>query len=200
MSKSFFMPLLFLAAFSPLRAEESMHVGVQLGTAEAQGDFRNEMNEKRAIDIGIYVSIPVLKSLSIRPTLWFQKFPDLDNSYVYKSSRYSERGGETERWSAWMAGTDLIYHPEVLGKFHVLLGAYEKAWRLHSFGTYTATDNKGTTRSYGVDDTSTRNSLAAGVGMGWSFNHHVSVEARGVFATYRGLGYNTLEASLALQL
>ncbi len=182
-----------------LSAAEPMTPGLHLSIADAQGDFRNEMGSKHAPGLGLSLGIPLTRTLAVRPMVSFQSFTTLDYQYAYKSSRYSDLGAESARWSAWTMGADCLYRPGgPTGRLYFLAGAHMKVWRLHSFGTYTTSDRVNPTRTYTVNDASTKDEPALAAGLGWTFLRHVSVESRYVFGSYRGLTYNTLEASLVL--
>lgn len=185
-----------LAALGGLAAAEPMAPALHLGMATAQGDFRNEMGNHAAWDLGLSLAVPLTRTLTLRPGASYQAFPTLDNKYAYRSSRYSDVGAESARWSAWTLGTDLLYRPSgPEGRFYFLLGGHMKSWRLHSFGTYTTSDVLNSSRTYTVNDTGTKNEPAVSMGLGWTFNRHLSLEAHSVLASYRGLSYNTLQAS-----
>jgi hypothetical protein len=187
------IPCSFVSAATPM--VPSLH----LSLATAQGDFREEMGSKVGVGAALSLTIPVTSNLSFRPILSFQSFPTLNNQYTYKSARYSDRGDEEARWSAWSYGADCLYRPGgPQGRLYFLAGAHLKVWRLHGFGTYTTQDSLNATRSYSVDDTSTKNEPAAALGLGYTFNRHLSLEARSVLASYRSLSYNTLEMAFVL--
>ena len=181
------------SAASPL--VPSLH----LTAAEAQGDFREEMGSKVGQGLGLSLTIPLTKTLSLRPSLSYQDFPTLNSQYTYKSSRYSDRGQEISHWSAWSYGADCLYHPSgPEGHFYILTGVALKVWKLHGFGTYSSSTTGNPTRNYSVDDTSSKNEPAVAVGLGFTFNRHISFEARSVLASYRSLSYNTVELALVL--
>ena len=187
------LPYAFVSAATPM--VPSLH----LGFATAQGDFRNEMGSKTGVGAGLSLAIPVTSTPSFRPGLFFQSFPTLNNQYTYKSTRYSDRGAEDTRWSAWSYGADCLYRPGgSQGSLYFLAGAYLKVWKLHGFGSYTTQDSLNATRTYAVDDTSTKNEPAAALGLGYTINRHISLEARSVLASYRSLSYNTLEMAFVL--
>lgn len=180
-------------------AASPMVPNLHLGMAVAQGDFRNEMGSTHGLGAALSLTIPLTPTLSVRPMAAFQAFPTLNNQYAYKSTRYSDRGEEETRWSAWSYGADCLYRPSgPEGSLYFTAGAYMKVWRLHSFGTYVSSDRLNATRNYTVDDTSTKNEPSVAMGLGWTFHRHISIETRSVFASYRGLSYNTLEASIVL--
>ena len=188
-----------LLPFALVSAASPMVSSLHLGFATAQGDFRNEMGSKVGVGAGLSLAIPVTSTLSFRPSLSFQSFPALNNQYTYKSTRYSDRGDEDTRWSAWSYGADCLYRPGgPQGSLYFLAGAYLKVWKLHGFGSYTTQDSLNATRTYAVDDTSTKNEPAAALGLGCTFNRHISLEARSVLASYRSLSYNTLEMAFVL--
>jgi hypothetical protein len=167
--------------------------------ATAQGDFRNEMGSKLGLDAALSLTVPLTSTLAFRPVLSFQSFPTLNSQYTYKSARYSDRGDEDARWSAWSYGADCLYHPGgPQGSLYFLAGVYLKVWKLHSFGAYSTQDSLNATRTYTVDDTSTKNEPAVALGLGYSFNRHLSLETRSVLASYRSLSYNTLEMAFVL--
>jgi hypothetical protein len=183
---------LALAAEPPVPA-------LHLGVVEAQGDFRNEIGSKHALDTALSLSIPLTRTLAIRPLVAFQGFTTLANQYSYKSTRYSDLGTESKRWSAWTFGADCLYRPSgPQGRFYLLAGAAMKVWRLHSFGTYSTSDRVNPTRIYNVDDTSTKNEPALAVGLGYTLHRRVSLESRMVLGSYRGLSFNTLQAAVVL--
>lgn len=183
----------FASAASPL--VPNLHLGLVV----AQGDFRNEMGSAHGLGAALSLTVPLTSTLSVRPMAAFQAFPTLNNQYAYNSARYADRGEEETRWSAWSFGADCLYRPSgPEGSLYFTAGAYMKVWKLHGFGTYSTSDRLNVTRTYTVDDTSTKNEPALAMGLGFTFNRHVSLEARSVFASYRGLSYNTLEASLVL--
>ena len=187
------LPFAFVSAATPM--VPSLH----LGLATAQGDFRNEMDSKVGVGAALSLTVPVTSTLSFRPSLSFQAFPTLNNQYTYKSARYSDRGDEETHWSAWSYGADCLYRPGgPQGSLYFLGGAYLKVWKLHGFGTYTTQDSLNSTRTYSVDDTSTKNEPALALGLGYTFNRHLSLETRSVLASYRSLSYNTLEMALVL--
>ncbi len=172
---------------------------LHLSVAAAQGDFREEMGSKHGLGAALSLTLPLTATLSLRPTLAYQAFPTLNNQYTYKSTRYSDRGQENTRWSAWSYGADCLYRPNgPTGSLYLLAGAYLKVWKLHGFGTYTTTTTGNPTRIYTVDDTSTKNEPAIAMGLGYAFSRHFSLETRSVFGSYRSLSYNTLEAALVL--
>ncbi len=187
------LPYAFVSAATPM--VPSLH----LSLATAQGDFREEMGPKVGVGAALSLTVPLTSTLSFRPSLSFQSFPTLNNQYTYKSARYSDRGDEEAHWSAWSYGADCLYRPGgPLGSLYFLAGAYLKVWKLHGFGTYTTQDSLNATRSYSVDDTSTKNEPAAALGLGYTFNRHLCLEARTVLASYRSLSYNTLEMAFVL--
>jgi hypothetical protein len=167
--------------------------------ATAQGDFRNEMGSKVGFDAALSLTMPMTSTLAFRPVLSFQSFPTLNSQYTYKSARYSDRGDEEARWSAWSYGVDCLYRPGgPQGSLYFLAGVYLKVWKLHSFGAYSTQDSLNATRTYTVDDTSTKNEPAVALGLGYTFNRHLSLETRSVLASYRSLSYNTLEMAFVL--
>ena len=187
------LPQAFALAAVPM--VPSLHLEV----ATAQGDFREEMGSKKGLGAALSLAIPVTSTLSFRPILAFQSFPVLDSTYAYKSTRYSDRGSENARWSAWSYGADCLYRPGGPdGSLYFLAGAYMKVWKLHSFGSLTTQDALNPTRVYTVNDQSTKNEPAVAFGLGCAFNRHFSVEARSVLASYRALSYNTLELAVVL--
>jgi hypothetical protein len=182
-----------------LPAAAPMVPSLHLGLATAQGDFREEMGTKVGADTALSLTFPLTSTLSFRPMVAFQSFPTLNSQYTYKSARYSDRGDEETRWSAWSYGADCLYRPAgPQGSLYFLAGAYLKVWKLHGFGTYTTQDALNATRTYTVDDTSSKNEPALTMGLGYAFNRHFSLEGRNVFASYRSLSYNTLEMALVL--
>lgn len=191
--------VLGLAGCSLLPAAVPMVPSLQLSAATAQGDFRDEMGSKIGVGAGLSLTMPLTTTLSFRPKLAFQSFPTLNSQYTYKSTRYSDRGNEEARWSAWSYGADCLYRPSgPQGSLYFVAGAYLKVWKLHGFGTYTTQDSLTATRTYTVDDTSSKNEPALTLGLGYTLNRHLSVEARSVFASYRSLSYNTLEMAFVL--
>ncbi len=181
------------------RAESPMVPALQLSLAQANGDFREEMGSKTGLGAALSLTIPLTRTLALRPSVAFQAFPTLSNQYTYKSTRYSDRGAEEARWSAWSYGADCLYRPSgPAGSFYLSAGGYVKLWRVHSFGTYSTQDSLNGTRTYTVDDTTTKNEPALALGVGYTFNRHLSAEGRSVFASYRNLSYNTLELVLVL--
>lgn len=188
-----------LACCAFLSATEPMVPSLHLSLAKAQGDFREEMGTKTGLGAALSLTIPLTSTLAFRPILAFQSFPTLNNQYAYKSTRYSDRGEEDTRWSAWSYGADCLYRPGgPQGHLYFLAGAYLKVWKLHGFGTYTTQDSLNATRTYSVDDTSSKNEPSLAMGLGYAFNRHLSLEARSVFASYRSLSYNTLEMAFVL--
>lgn len=186
-------------AAEPLTATPHFVPNLHLVMSVAQGDFREEMGSKHGLGAGLSLTIPLTNTLALRPAVTFQAFPALSNQYVYKSTRYSDRGEEDTRWSAWTYGADCLYRPSgPQGSLYFSAGAYLKIWRLHGYGSYTTADRLNTTRTYIVDDTSTKNEPAVALGLGYTFHRHLSLETRSVFASYRGLSYNTLEAAVVL--
>ena len=180
-------------------AESPMVPAFHLSLAEANGDFREEMGSKVGLGAALSLTIPLTRTLALRPSVAFQAFPTLSSQYTYKSIRYSDRGAEEARWSAWSYGADCLYRPSGPdGSFYLAAGAYLKLWRVHSFGSYTTQDSLNGTRTYTVDDTTTKNEPALAMGVGYTFNRHLSAEARSVFASYRSLSYNTLELVLVV--
>jgi hypothetical protein len=172
---------------------------LHLGLATAQGDFRDEMGPKTGLGAALSLTVPLTSTLSFRPSLAYQSFPTLNSQYAYKSTRYSDRGDEEAHWSAWSYGADCLFRPGgPQGSLYFLAGAYLKVWKLHSFGAYTTQDSLNATRTYAVDDTSTKDEPAVALGLGWTFNRHLGLEARSVLASYRSLSYNTLEMALVL--
>lgn len=191
--------VLGLACCSLLPAAAPMVPSLQLSLATAQGDFRYEMGSKVGVGAALSLTIPLTATLSFRPNLSFQSFPTLNSQYTYKSTRYSDRGDEDARWSAWSYGADCLYRPGgPQGSLYFVAGAYLKVWKLHGFGTYTTQDSLTATRTYAVDDTSSKNEPAVAMGLGYTFNRHLSLEARTVLASYRSLSYNTLEMAFVL--
>ncbi len=188
-----------LACCAIAAAAPPMVPSLHLSLAVAQGDFREEMGSKQGLGAGLSLTVPLTATLSLRPAVAFQSFPTLNNQYTYKSSRYSDRGEEETRWSAWSFGADCLYRPSgPMGRLYFTAGAHIKVWRLHGFGTYTTSDRLNAAKTYSVDDTSTKNEPAVTMGLGCTYNRHLSLETRLVFASYRGLSYNTLEASFVL--
>jgi hypothetical protein len=184
-------------AFAP--AATPLVPNLHLGVAWGQGDFKNEIGSKHGLDVGLSLTAPLTTTLSIRPILAFQTFPTMNDQYVYKSSRYSDRGEENTRWNAWSIGADCVFRPQgPEGGIYFLAGAHMKAWGLHGFGTYSTSDRLNATRVYTVDDRRTKNIPGFALGLGYTFVRHVSFESRAVFTSYEGLSYNTLEASLVL--
>jgi len=195
-------PLLLSCALtvgSLAAAGEPLVPGLHLSLADAQGDFRNEMGTKHAQGAALSLAVPLTGTLTFRPMIAFQAFTTIDNEYAYKSTRYSDLGNESARWSAWSYGGDCLYRPGgPQGRLYFLAGAYMKVWRLHSFGVYTTSDRLNSTRTYSVNDIGTKNEPALAAGLGYTLFRHLSLESRYVFGSYRGLAYNTLEASLVL--
>jgi hypothetical protein len=188
-----------LASCSSLLATTPVVPSLHLGLATAQGDFRNEMGSKVGMDAALSLTIPMTATLAFRPMLSFQSFPTLDSQYTYNSARYSDRGNEDARWSAWSYGADLLYRPRgPEGSLYFLAGVYLKVWKLQSFGSYATQDSLNATRVYSLDDTSTKDEPAVALGLGYSFNRHLSLEARSVLASYRSLAYNTLGMALVI--
>lgn len=193
------MLTLGLCCGAPAAAAQPMVPNLHLVLAVAQGDFREEMGSKHGLGAGLSLTIPLTNTLALRPAIAFQAFPALNNQYVYKSTRYSDRGEEDTRWSAWTYGADCLFRPSGPGgSLYFTAGAYLKVWRLHGYGSYTTSDRLNATRTYIVDDTTTKNEPAIALGLGYSYNRHLGLEARSVFASYRGLSYNTLEAAVVL--
>jgi hypothetical protein len=193
--------LLALLATSGGYAGESLSWGIQAGLADAQGDFRGVMGSKLALDAGILARIPLTTSLSVRPTLEFQRFPALDSGYSYHSTRYNDLGNERDRWSAWIVGADMLYRPaNAPAPVYFLVGASLKMWRVHSYGSFTSSDKTNGTQSYSVDDTDTRDEPALSLGIGYALSRHAALETRMTFANYRKQAYNTLHLSLVLNL
>lgn len=191
--------VLGLAGCSLLPAAAPMVPSLHLTLATAQGDFRDEMGNKVGVGAGLSLTIPLTATISFRPNLSFQSFPTLNNQYTYKSTRYSDRGDEEARWSAWSFGGDCLYRPAgPQGSLYFVAGAYLKVWKLHGFGTYTTQDSLTATRTYVVDDTSSKNEPAVAMGLGYTFTRHMSLETRMVLASYRSLSYNTLEMAFVL--
>jgi hypothetical protein len=191
------IPSLVCAAFAA--AAEPVIPALHLSLAEASGDFREEMGSKLGLGAAMSLTVPLTRTFALRPTVAYQSFPTLNNQYAYKSTRYSDRGEEETRWSAWSYGADGLFRPGgPEGSLYFLLGGYLKIWRLHGFGTYTTQDSLNATRTYTVNDTSTKNEPALTLGLGWTLGRHVSVEGRTVVASYRSLSYNTVELSLVL--
>ena len=188
-----------LLPFALGSAAQPMVPSLHLDLVTAQGDFRNEMGSKLGLGAGLSLTIPMNSTLAFRPMLSFQSFPTLDSQYTYKSARYSDRGDEEARWNAWTYGADCLYRPGgPQGSLYFLAGVYLKVWKLHSFGTYTTQDSLNATRTYSVDDTSTKDEPAVALGLGYTLSRHISLEARSVFASYRSLSYNTLEMAFVL--
>jgi hypothetical protein len=180
-------------------AAEPMVPGIHVLLAEASGDFREEMGSQIGLGGALSLAVPLTRTLAFRPMVAFQTFPTLNNQYTYKSTRYSDYGAEEARWSAWSFGADCLYRPGgPEGSLYFLGGAYLKVWRLHSFGTYTTQDSLNGTRTYTVDDTSSKNEPALTLGLGWTVARQLSLEARTVIASYRSLSYNTVELALVL--
>ena len=192
--------LLGLVACAWASAAVPMTLNLQLGAATAQGDFRSEVASKVGFNTAVSLTIPLTATLALRPTLGHQIFPTIDNHYVYKSSRYSDLGDEAAHWSAWSYGADCLYRPNgPEGQLYFVAGAYLKAWKVHSFGTYSTADRLTTSpRIYNVDDTSTKNQPAIAAGLGWTLHRRFSVELRTVLGTYQSLSYNTVEANFVL--
>ncbi len=191
--------VLGLASYSFVLATTPMVPSLHLDLVTAQGDFRNEMGSKVGVGASLSLTIPMTSTLAFRPTLSYHSFPTLNSQYSYNSARYSDRGDEEAHWSAWTYGGDLVYRPRgPQGSLYFLTGVYLKVWKLHSFGTYTTQDSLNATRAYSVDDTSTKDEPAVAVGLGYTFNRHLSIEALSVLASYRSLSYNTLEIAFVL--
>ena len=190
-----------LAASGAGWAGEPLAWGLHLGVADAQGDFRNVMGKRAALEAGLSARFDLSPSVSVRPTAEFQRFPVLENGYSYHSTRYNDLGNESSRWSGWSLGADGIYRPGgPSGQVYFLLGAYLKAWRVHSYGSFTSTDKVNGTQTYAVDDTSTKDEPALALGLGYTFSRHAAVETRMTFASYRRQAYNTLHLRLVLNL
>ncbi len=180
-------------------ADAPMVASFHLSLAQAQGDFREEMGSKIGLGAGLSLAVPMTRTLSIRPSLSYQDFPTLNSQYTYKSTRYSDRGQEITHWSAWSYGADCLYRPGgPEDRLYFTAGAILKVWKLHGFGSYTTAVTGGPTRTYSVDDTSSKNEPAVALGLGCTFNRHLSLEARSVLASYRSLSYNTVELVLVL--
>jgi hypothetical protein len=193
-----------LAGAAVLAAEaaprtEPLTANLFLAATQAEGEFRDEMGGKWGLGVGFAFTTPLSARFALRPAIQLRYFPTLDHSYRYKTNRYSDRGDEESRWSTWSCGADVIFRPAgPTGRFYAMAGGYVMAWKLHSFGTFTTSDAYNPTRSYSVDDTSTHNQPAVAMGLGFTCNRHLSLETRAVFADYRGLSYNTLEAMVVL--
>lgn len=193
------MLTLGLCCGSSASAAQPMVPNLHLVVASAQGDFREEIGSRHGLGAGLSLTLPLTNTLALRPAIAFQAFPAQNNQYVYKSTRYSDRGEEDTRWSAWTYGADCLFRPRgPEGSLYFLAGAYLKVWRLRGYGSFTTSDRLNSTRTYIVDDTTTKNEPAIALGLGFDINHHLGLEARSVFASYRGLSYNTLEAAVVL--
>ncbi len=187
------------SAAEPPTATPHLVPNLHLVMAIAQGDFREEIGSRHGLGAGLSLTIPLTNTLALRPKVAFQAFPARSNQFIYKSTRYSDRGEEDTRWSAWTYGADCLFRPSgPQGSLYFSAGAFLKIWRLRGYGSYTTADRLNTTRTYTVDDTSTKNEPAVALGLGYTIHRRLSVETRSVFASYRGLSYNTLEAAVVL--
>lgn len=188
-----------LLSISSAHAASPLIPSLQLTVASAHGDFRDDIGSRVGLGAGLSFTFPLTSHLDLRPSLAFQTFPTLVSHYSYKSTRFSDRGEEDTRWSAWTYGADCIYRPGGgFGGLYTLVGANVKVWRLRSWGSYVTQDQLSGTRNYVLDDTSTKNEPALAMGLGYTFNRHFSLEARSVFSSFRSLSFNTLECSLVL--
>ncbi len=188
---------LLLLAAAPLAAKEPYSVDVHLGALSALGDFRSEVGSRTGVDTGVSLTVPLWPRLALRPRLSREQFKVVDNNYTYQSTRYSDRGFEAAKWTAWTFGADLLFRPGgERGRLYLLTGAAAKSWRLQSYGTYTTQDRLNTTRTFSVDDSSTSNEPAFHVGLGLDLQRHLGVEARMSLASYRKLSYNTLSVGV----
>jgi hypothetical protein len=157
------------------------------------------MGSLTGIDSGLSLTVPLTRRLDLRPRVSFQLFPDLENSFSYKSSRYSDRGFENAKWSAWSFGVDCLFRPGgEQAKLYLLAGLAYKAWRVESYGKFTTQDALNATRTYSVDDTSTSNEPALDLGLGLNLFRHLSLESRITLANYRKLSYNTLQLGIVV--
>jgi hypothetical protein len=124
-------------------------------------------------------------------------FHVLENNFTYKSTRYSDRGFENAKWSAWSFGADCLFHPGGEGsRLYLLAGLSYKAWKVESYGTFTTQDSLNGTRTFTVDDSSTSNEPALDMGLGLTLSRHLSVETRMTLASYRKLSYNTFQVGV----
>ncbi len=192
------LPLLCCASLT-LTAQTPMTYDVYVGAVTAQGDFRSELGSITGLDAAISITVPLSPRLALRPRISHEIFPILENDYTYKSTRYSDRGFENAKWSAWSYGSDLLFFPSgSQARFYLLTGLYYKSWRVESYGTYTTQDRLNGTRTFSVDDTSTSNEPAVAAGLGLRLFRHVSVESRMTLASYRKLSYNTLHGGVVI--
>jgi hypothetical protein len=184
-------------AMLPLAAQVPITYNLHLGALSAQGDFRTEVGSLTGLDTGLSMTIPLTQRLDLRPRVSYQLFPVLENNFAYKSSRYSDRGFENAKWSAWSFGADCLFHPGGAGsKLYLLTGLSYKAWKVESYGTFTTQDPLLGTRTFSVDDKSTSNEPALDMGLGLALSRHFSVETRITLASYRKLSYNTLQLGM----
>jgi hypothetical protein len=182
-----------------LSAQAPLTYDAYLGAVNAQGDFRSELGSITGIDLAVSLTVPLTARIAIRPRISHELFPVLENNYTYQSTRYSDRGFENAKWSAWSYGSDLLFYPTGReGRLYLLTGLYYKAWRVESYGTYTTQDRLNGTRTFSVDDTSTSNEPAVAAGIGLRLFRHVSVESRMTLASYRKLSYNTLHGGVVI--
>jgi hypothetical protein len=175
-------------------AQAPVTYNLHLGALSAQGDFRSEVGSRLGLDSGLSLTIPLSRRLELRPRISYQLFPVLENNFAYKSTRYSDRGFENAKWSAWSFGADCLFRPSGEGsKLYLLAGLSYKAWKVESYGTFTTQDQLNGTRTFSVDDSSTSNEPALDMGLGLTLSRHFSVESRMTLASYRKLSYNTLQ-------
>ena len=190
---------IFLAALGlllPLGAQAPITWDVHVAMVAAEGDFKSAVGNKKGIEGDLSLTVPLSRRFALRPRLSHELFPVARNTYNYKSSRFTDRGEENEKWSAWSYGADALFRPwGEGGRFYLLAGAFVKAWKLQSYGFYSSQDRLNATHNYSVDDSSTSNEPAFTAGIGYSLHRHFSLEARANLATYRKLSYNTLECA-----
>jgi hypothetical protein len=192
-----------LALGMPLaaQAEPPMRFALHAGMVDSQGDLRNDLGNRLGAEAAVSLDIPLNRTLSLRPQLNFQHFPTLQNNYSYHSTRYTDVGTELYKLTAWSLGADCLYAPRGQGRsVYFLAGAYLKAWRLNSSGSFVTVDKIGGTRQFSIDDTTTQDEPALGLGAGYWISRRWGLESRMTFATYRKLSYNTLHLTAIWRL
>lgn len=188
-----------LLAALPAFGQAPITYDVHLGAANAQGDFRSELGSRAGLDTGLSMTIPLSRRISLRPKVSHEIFQVLENNYTYQSSRYSDRGFENAKWSAWSYGAECVFRPYgEQGRLYLFSGLFYKSWRVESYGGYVTQDRLNGTKSFTVDDTSTSNEPAVTMGFGVSAFRHLSFETHMTLASYRKLSYNTLHLGLVV--
>ena len=198
--RSHVAPMVLLACAVPLAAAP-MDFALRIGAAQGQGDLRNLVGSRIAREFGVSAGIQLGAGLTIRPTLEYQGFPVLADGYTYHSARYNDVGNENARMSGWSSGVEAHYlSPRTAVPVYFLVGAYLKMWQERSYGSFTTSDIYNGTRTYSVDDTTTKNEPALALGLGCKLTRLVALETRMTFASYRKQAYNTLHLGVVIRM